>query len=172
MKTVLIFSYIGLILMLCLVGTIDSVVYAQEGLAKWFPYILIFVAQPIVLYLLLKPLPFTVAKVSPDFMRSGIVAASVLIVSLVYIYYLEVKGDNDLHLYGKTTRGIVYKKWHDTSREKANWLVRCTYIVDGHTFSTFSETDKENKYKIGDTLTIRYSSRYPQNCIIEELNEK
>jgi hypothetical protein len=42
-------------------------------------------------------------------MRSGIVAASVLIVSLVYIYYLEVKGDNDLHLYGKTTRGIVLR---------------------------------------------------------------
>jgi hypothetical protein len=172
MRTFLIILYLGLFLLLCLAGTMDTVVYSQEGFLKWFPYLIIFIAQPVALYLLLSQFSFANSKIQSRLLIRGTIAISVLIISLTYIYYLQTKQENDLLLYGQTTKGVVYKKWYDTYKDKSKWLLKCKYVIDGDTLSTFSETDKENKYKVGDTLTILYSTRNPTNCIIQELKEK
>ena len=172
MRIFLIILYLGLCLLLCLAGTLDTVVYSQEGFLKWFPYLIIFIAQPIVLFLVLRQVSFNNSKSQPRLLIRGAIAISVLIISMTYIYYLQTKQENDLLLYGQTTKGIVYKKWYDTYKDKSKWLLRCKYVIDGDTLSTFSETDKDNKYKVGDTLTILYSTHNPQNCIIHELKEK
>jgi len=100
-----------------------------------------------------------------------IVALSTVIILLSYLYCTQIKRERDLKKYGQPIKGVVYKKWYDTYKNKSKWLLRCKYIVDGKIFSTYSETDKENKFKIGDTLTIIYSKRAHQNCIIKELPE-
>ncbi|MEO6453528.1 MAG: hypothetical protein ABIN97_05615 [Ginsengibacter sp.] len=66
-------------------------------------------------------------------------------------------------------KGLVYKKWYKTGKN-SEWLLRCQYVVDGVTYSTFSETDKDNKYKVGDTLTVVFIDNYPQKSKIKELD--
>ena len=169
MRTILTILYFGLILLLCFAGTSDPVVYSHEGFSKWLPYILIFVAQPLVLYLLLTQISFKNFKIQKSLIVRGIIAISVLTIIMSYLYFLQTKKENDLVLNGCKTRGIVYKKWQDNYKQDSKWLLVCNFSVDGKPFYTFSETDKENKYKVGDTLTIIYSTRFLGNCIIEEL---
>lgn len=170
MRKLLISLYIGLFLLLCFVGTNDKIVYSHGNL-RWIPFIIMIVAQPVVLYLLLLQFSFNVRDVHPKLVRRGITAASIAIFLLSYVFFQQFKKENDLALHGQMTKGIVYKKWYDDDKKNPKWLLRCNYIVDGTSFSTFSETDKENKYRIGDTLTVIYSTRYPQNSIIYELKE-
>lgn len=171
MRTILAILYFGLILLLGIVGTIDSVVYSNEGFSRWIPYILIFGVQPVVLYFLLRDMPMGNFKIKQYLIVRGIIATSVLIIVLSYLYFSQIRGDNDLASNGQRTYGIVKKKWLDTYKQKSNWLLICKFNVDGKTYSTFSESDKENKYSIGDTLTIIYSTRFPGNCKIEELQD-
>ncbi|TDW96657.1 hypothetical protein EDB95_4492 [Dinghuibacter silviterrae] len=65
--------------------------------------------------------------------------------------------------------GIVYKKWHTSGRNRHEWLLKCRFYVNGVEYSTFSEEDKYNQYKIGDTLHVVYAERTPTNCEILEL---
>lgn len=168
MRKLLISLYIGLFFLLCFVGTTDKIVYSRGSLA-YIPFIIIVFAQPVVLYLLLLQFSFNVRDVHPKLIMRGITAASIAIFLLSYLFFQQFRKENDLALHGQTTKGIVYKKWYDDDKKNPKWLLRCNYIVDGTSFSTFSETDKENKYRIGDTLTVIYSTRYPQNSIIYEL---
>ena len=69
----------------------------------------------------------------------------------------------------KTTIGVVYRKW-ETSRHEL--LLRCYYSVNGKHYTTFSETDKKNLYKRGDTLHVLYSVNDPENAVVVELRDK
>ena len=73
--------------------------------------------------------------------------------------------DKDLEKHGKQTKGVVFQKW----KSKNEWLLKCSFKIGYKEYETFSITDKENKYQIGDTLTIRYSSETPDNNEIIEL---
>jgi len=74
----------------------------------------------------------------------------------------------DLSLHGATTQGIVIEKWK-TGKGKKEWLFVSKYTVDGKPYTTFSIPDKENRFRLGDTLQIRYSTKNPDNSEIVEL---
>ena len=63
----------------------------------------------------------------------------------------------------------MYRKWETGKHEL---LLRCYYSVNGKHYTTFSETDKNNLYKRGDTLHILYSENDPENAVIVELQDK
>jgi hypothetical protein len=98
----------------------------------------------------------------------GICALSVLIIGPSFGFYLEYQDERQFQQNGETVNGIVYRKWYTSGKNK-EWLLRCNYVVDGVTYSTFSETDKRNRFKIGDTLTVIYIPNFPQKCKIKEL---
>ena len=73
---------------------------------------------------------------------------------------------------GKIAIGIVSKKWENIGNNGHEWLLQCSFKVNGINYSTFSEEDKDNTYNIGDTLHICYSENVPTNCSIIELRNK
>ena len=96
------------------------------------------------------------------------VALSVLVLGPTFGIYLGKTEKSALINHGIETKGIVYKKWYNYGKN-GGWLLRCNFNVDAKTYSTFSETDRHNKYKIGDTLTILYNENFPQQCVIKDL---
>ncbi len=142
-------------------GLPDKVLYSQD-IIGWTPFILIFILQTYLLYQLLKSF-----NVVPKYLL-GICALSVLIIGPSFGYYLGYQEEKDYQQRGETTKGIVYKKWYKSGKN-SEWLLRYHYLVDGVTYSTFSETDKDHKYKIGDALTVIYVNDFPQKSKIVEL---
>ena len=161
MKNYLLLLYIGLIFLIFF-GLPDQVMYSK-GIVRWVPFILIFIIQPYVLYYLLRSF-----NVNPDYLLAAC-ALSFLIIGLSFGYYGSYQEDIDFQERGKQTKAVVYKKWYSI-KKNSEWLLKCKYVVDGTGYSTFSETDKKNIYKIGDTLTVIYIEEYPQKCRIKELN--
>ena len=151
------------LLLLIFFGLPQSILYSQEPI-RWMPFILIFIIQPLVLYYLLK---------SDTITRNttiGLCALSVFIVGLPFGFYLNYSEKKDLEQKGETTKGVIYRKWH-SSGKNSEWLIRCRFQVNGTSYSTFSEKDKNNVFKVGDTLTIIYINDFPQKCKIKELQE-
>jgi hypothetical protein len=161
MKNLLLILYIGLLLLIFF-GLPDKIVYSQQPI-RWTPFILIFIFQTFLLYRLLKSF-----NVVPNY-RFLICALSVLVIGPSYGLYLRYQDERQFQQNGETVKGIVYKKWFTSGRNK-EWLLRCKYVVNGATYSTFSVTDKKNKFKVGDTLTVIFVPDFPQKSKIEELD--
>lgn len=161
MKYLLLILYIGLLLLIFF-GLPDKVLYSQE-VTSWTPFILIFFVQTFLLYQLLKSF-----NLAPNY-RVGVSALSVLIIGPSFGLYLGNKEEKEFRENGETVKGIVYRKWYKTGKN-SEWLLRCQYVVDGVTYSTFSKTDKNNKYRGGDTLTVIYIDNFPQKSKIKELD--
>ena len=161
MKYLLLLFYIGLLLLIFF-GLPDKVIYSH-GIVGWTPFVLIFGAQTFLLYHLL--LSF---KVNSKYVL-GTCALSVLIIGPSFGFYGSYQEKMAFQKSGIETKGIVYKKWYSL-KKNSEWLVRCQYVVDGMVYSTFSETDNDNKDKVGDTLTVIYIDDFPQKCKIKELD--
>ena len=162
MKTLLIISYVGLLILLFF-GLPQNILNGQSVI-KWTPFVLIFFVQTFLLYKILTEFDISYNK------KRIIVALSVLVIGPLFGFYSGKKNEMNLKKYGVETKGVVYKKWYKY-RQSSGWLLKCKFQVDGKTYSTFSETDQHNKYKVGDTLTILYNYKFPQECIIEELEK-
>jgi hypothetical protein len=151
-----------LLLIIIFFGLPDNILYCQS-ITKWIPFALIFLGQPFLLYKLLGS--FNVSHNA----KKLIIALSVLIIGPVFGIYLGNKEKSTLEHYGKETKGIVYKKWYALGKN-GGWLLKCNFKIGGKVYLTFSETDRHNQYKVGDTLTIIYNTNFPQQCKIKELN--
>ena len=161
MKYFLLILYLG-ILILIFFGLPDKILYSQDVI-RWTPFILIFIVQTFLLYRLLQSF-----KIMQKHLL-GICALSVLVIGPSFGFYLGYKDERDFQQNGEETKGIVYKKWYKYGKN-SEWLLRCQYEVDGVIYSTFSETDEENRYQVGDTLTVIYIKNYPPKCKIKELD--
>ena len=149
---------VGLILFLFL-GLPDEVLYAKSGLLRWLPFILIFFVLPYLIFKLLRIIT------NDSHWIASLAIGSVIILGPTFGFWTGLLSERDLEKYGKNTKCIVSEKW----KSKHKWLFKCKFKVDEIVFETFSFTDYENKYQIGDTLTIRYSSKTPNNNEIVEL---
>lgn len=153
-----------ILIVLIFFGLPEEILYSQ-GPTKWIPFILIFFVQTYLLNLILSSF-----NVSPTY-KTLLTALSVLIIGPSFGIYIKNKEKTALQKYGQQTKGVVYKKWYNEGKNSnSGWLLRCNYKVGDETYSTFSVTDKNNVYKIGDTLTIIYNSNFPQQCEIRELD--
>jgi hypothetical protein len=157
MKYFVLISYIVLLLIIFF-GIPDRVLYSQDVIG-FTPFILIFFFQSFLLYCLLKSF-----NAAPKF-TIGCVALSVLVIGPCYGLYEGHRAEADLKENGSLTNGIVYKKW----QRKSEWLLRCQYSVNGNVYSTFTEKDKDNIYKVGDTVTVIYVKDFPQKSRIKKL---
>lgn len=162
MKTFLPIAYTVLLIFIFF-GLPENILYSQ-GITKWIPFVLIFFVQTFLLYKTLSS--FNVL----DKNKKLIVALSVLIIGPTFGIYLGKKEKSALQDHGVETKGVVHKKWYKYGKN-GGWLLRCSFKVESKTYSTFSETDKHNTYKIGDTLIIIYNENFPQQCKIKDLED-
>lgn len=146
-------------------GLPNSILYSQ-GIMGWIPFILIMFVQPFLLYKMLNSFG------APDPIEAIAIPLSILVVGPLFGIYSNNVEEKRLRDNGAETKGIVHEKQYQSWKNKG-WFIKCNFEVDAKTYSTFNITDKHNKYQIGDTLTIRYYKKFPQQCIIKELeNDK
>ncbi|CAL2082709.1 hypothetical protein [Tenacibaculum sp. 190524A02b] len=159
-----ILTIIGLILILFF-GLGDNILYAKKGILRWIPFAIIFILIPYVISLLLIDFNFEKIK------KRGISIGSVLIIGPLFGFWFGYLSDKELEKDSLKTIGIVSEKFKSGKRSGSpgKWLIKCDFKVDNKSYTTFSKKDIYNQYKIGDTLTIKYSKRNPENNIIIEL---
>jgi hypothetical protein len=159
--------YIGLLTFIFF-GLSDNIIYDNsQDILSWLPFILLFIVQPFLVYKIARTFDIPISYVI------AIAALSILVSGPVFGIYLGKKQDKELADHGRTTTGIVYKKWETFRKQRHNeWLLRCNFTVNGKVYSTFSVQDKNNQYKVGDTLHVLYSDTNPQNCIVVELKDE
>jgi hypothetical protein len=154
-------KYLIIILVLLLViffGLPNAVLYSKIGLIRLLPLLLIFLAIP---HFILKLL--SVTNVFNTWVRIIASFSGILLIP-IFGFWTGYLSDKDLEKHGKQTKGVVSQKW----KSKNVWLFTCKFRIGDNEYETFSIMDKENKYQIGDTLTIRYSSQTPDiNEIVE-----
>jgi len=147
------------ILILTFFGLDDSILYAKSGIKRWTPFILIFILIPLFTYKLVED--FSLKKNT----KTGLSLIPIIVFGPLLGLWCGHLSDNQLKEDGKLTTGIVSEKF----KSKRNWLVKCKFQAKNRTFTTFSKTDRENLYQVGDTLTIKYSDSNPENHTIVEL---
>lgn len=140
--------------------------YKQQGFWVWFPFILIFGVQAILVYAIARAFSIN------SYRSKGVAALAMLITGPLSGFYIGKKQDRELLKNGKVAIGVVYRKWENIGNNGHEWLMRCNFKVNGVNYSTFTKVDKDNIYHIGDTLHILYSKDAPTNCVIIELENK
>ena len=161
-KTLYLFLLIGLIFLIFF-GLGERFLYAKSGIEKWLPFILIFAGFPFLLYKCLAQ------YIKRQDMVLGLAIGSVLIIGPVFGIWSDKISEEDLSKNGVKTKAIVIEKWwHKPKSQSGEWLLRCKFTAKGQLYHTFSYEDKDNQFEIGDTLTVIYSKRNPENSKILE----
>ena len=166
LPSILWFLCIAIVLWFLYIGMPESVVYAKKGFLRWLPFILIFFALP---YLLLKFI--NSVWINNSGWSVGIAAVSVLIVGPTLGIVGGKQKHRELKEKGVLTKGVVIEKWKSTGKGNKDWLIVCKFNVQDKTYTTFSIPDKENIFRLGDTLQILYSPTNPNNSEVVELSE-
>jgi hypothetical protein len=145
-------------------GLPDEVLYAK-GFIKWLPPLLIFIGLPFLLYKTLDNY-----NVRRD-ISSGLAIGSILIIGPLFGIWTGHLSNKDLDKNGTLIKGIVIEKNHVRKHRSQNykWLYRAEFKVSDEYFLTYSEEDKDNTVKEGDTVIIQYSKRNPENNTIIKL---
>ncbi len=164
LQKIALFSLYFVLLLFIFFGLPDRIIYAQKGTLMWLPLILLFIFQPFLIYLIARSFSLK------SYPSKGVAALVVIVTSILFGVYCTIRQEKSLQTSGKIAIGVVYKKWFST-RPKREWLIRCHFQDNKTTYSTFSEIDERNIYRIGDTLHILYSKDDPNNCEIVELKK-
>lgn len=143
----------------------NDILYAKKGIIRWTPLFIIFFLIPFTISLFLKDFNFEKIK------RRGISISSVLIIGPLFGFWTGYLSNKELESNGLETFGIVSEKFKSGKKSGSPgvWLIKCDFKIENKSFKTFSKQDINNEYKIGDTLTIKYSVKNPENNIIVEL---
>jgi len=164
-KKLLFFILLATSLLVLFGGLSDEILYAKSGIKKWIPFLMIFLLMPIILSRLLK-LYYINGKANLAYSL-----APVILIGPLFGLWMSHLSERELTKNGLETKGIVSEKWwHKPRKRSGEWLLKCDFVVDGKIYRTFSIEDEYNSYKIGDTLTILYSPRHPDNNTIVELD--
>jgi hypothetical protein len=147
---------IGLILLIFF-GLPDVVLYSKSGFERWFPFIIIFLGIPFLLYKTLADF-----KIRTD-IALAISIGSVLLIGPIFGIWTETLSDKDLEKNGEIKMGIVSEKWYAKKRNSGEWLYKAGFKVDNIIYYTYSKVDEDNSVKLGDTVLIKYSRRNPEN---------
>ncbi len=163
-KKLLYFILLTSIILVLFFGLGNDILYAKTGIKRWIPFVVIIFVIP---FLILKVLDqYNIAGKAKIALSVG----PILIIGPLFGIWTGYLSKNDLTENGIKTYGIISQKWSSKPRKRSGeWLVKCKFRVDGKVFKTFSKEDEKNIYKVGDTLTILYSSENPENNTIIEL---
>jgi hypothetical protein len=149
---------IGLVLLIFF-GLPDIVLYSKEGIERWFPFLIIILVLPFLVYKTL--LDFKLRK---DY-ALAISISTILIVGPSFGFWTENLSEKDLEKNGKLVEGIVFEKWQVKKHKSRyyKWLYKGEFVILDIYYYTFSEEDLNNSINEGDTLIIKYSKRNPEN---------
>jgi len=130
-----------------------EIAYPKYKILNWFQFVLIFIVIP---YLVFKILRLTNENTSPT-KTFGICALSILMVGPSFGFFQKYREEQELKINGKETICVVINR----KKTPRDWMINCKYYVTNSEFTTYYETDRENKYRIGDTLKLIYNKDFP-----------
>lgn len=144
---------IAALLVLFLV-TPDFILYSKDWV-RWLPYVLITLVIPFLLFKMVLQMKSQWTIVIPF--------ASMLVVGLLYGTWKEHLTEKDLQKNSVITKGIVIDTWEGSRKSQYDWYFSGEFEVDGKTYQTFSYNNQDQRLDFGDSITIRYSRRNPEN---------
>ncbi|WP_291090341.1 DUF3592 domain-containing protein [Flavobacterium sp. BFFFF1] len=136
-----------------------EIIYPKYKPLIWIVFALIFVALP---FLVFKTVNVIKQNLSSGKII-GICALSILIIGPTSAIFQKYRENEVLNLKGRIVNGYVF----DRKKSKNDWLINCKYVVNGEEYTTYYNTDEENKYRIGDTVKLTYNKEFPRMYRIE-----
>ena len=149
---------IGLVLFLAFIPRF--ILYPDYKILGWFIYGLIFGLGP---YLIFKTVDTFDIKNNKHSWRIGLACLTPLILGPSFGLFHQYQENKELNRVGQWTTGIVI----DVKPTKRKNSIKCKYLVKGKIFETSYKTDWENKYRVGDSIKIIYSSDFPKILELE-----
>ncbi len=155
---------IGWVLLYCLPRRFYNV-GGDNGYEGWLLFIIMFIILPIILYkaLLSNKIKAEIAKC---------IALGSIFFAIPFILIIDKEETAELDSFKTETIGIVSKAWTVKRKHRSPvWNIQASYNVNGKSYRSSSKDDKDKTLALGDTVTIIYSSKTPENCDIKELIE-
>lgn len=138
-------------------GLGDTIMFGKSIVVKIIPLVLIFVGIPFFLYKFLQTF-----RIKRSVLVGKIVPLSILILGPGFGFWSKYFSENDLEKYGKQTYGkITTREW--SSRKPGGWVVSAEFVYESGKYETFSKTERNHRYQIGEEVLVRFSTRNPEN---------
>jgi len=135
---------------------------SEYFIIRIIPFIVIFLIIPL---LLLTALISFTKKSTISFIIAGL---SIFIIGFTSSWYQEHLNKVELNQYGVWTKSVVANNKRVTQKGGGSeWLIMCRYKANGQVFNTFYHTNANDKYKVGDTIRLIYSSKDPKIYTLE-----
>lgn len=150
----------------------ETAQYHKDGITILIPLGLAVILFPIVLALLIKltgQLKIKAAAIFFFLMITGL--SGYIIADYVRLYQIE----KEFKQSAVKTYGIVTDKWHfHSTKGYSGWQLKCVFksLQTGKPFETFTQNDREDKYRIGDTLKVIYLERNPNISRVLDLHDE
>ncbi|MCZ4410000.1 hypothetical protein O3Q51_14355 [Cryomorphaceae bacterium 1068] len=153
---------IGLIV-LTFFGLGEDILYAQYGIKRWIPIILIFILVPFFAIML------AISIKNNQRVKNGLLILAVIMGPIFGLWHRQLSTQKWSEE-GQLTKGIVSERWLG-GRRGGKWNIKCEFKVKNTRFTTFGKWDREDLYRVGDTLTIQYAESNPNIHRILELED-
>lgn len=158
-RTILKFTFPALLLALLTLlffGMGEKIMFAKSGYARILPFVLIFIG-----------IPFCIYKTTLLFLKkktaTNIALLSILILGPGFGLWSDYLSKNDFSIHGKITTGKVIDRWWTTNNNRGRWTIAAEFSYNGKKYITFSKDDNDNKFQINDPISVRFSTRNPEN---------
>jgi hypothetical protein len=79
-------------------------------------------------------------------------------------YYRIYRNEQEFKSAALSATGRISFRWREDAKNYNGWKFQCEFYSepDGRKYLTFPQDDREDKYRIGDTLRILYLKRNPE----------
>jgi hypothetical protein len=143
-------------LLLFLFFTPRFILYSDFKIVGWIIYALIFGLLPFLVFITVSSYKYV--------NKYGIIIAclSVLIVGPAFGIVHQYKETLELEKYGVWTKVAVVNRKFINWKNHRGWVIKGSYSLENKLYVTNFENDDENKYYIGDSLRLIYSSEFPK----------
>ena len=135
---------------------------SEYFIIRFIPFIVIFLIIPVfeLIALVLFTKRFTLSF--------GIAVVSIFVIGFTSGLYQEHLEKVELNQYGIWTKSVVTNNKPVAQKGGGRaWLIMCRYKANGQVFNTFYHTNANDKYKVGDTIRLIYSSKDPKIYTLE-----
>jgi len=164
-------TFVAIALVLFLVFIPNDILYPDYRIITWTIFILIFLGLPYSVYRAVPEFEIpdrhqkTTKKIdkNQNNRRLALTFLVPLIIGPSFGYYIGFKEKKELKKYGQWTKGVVIdKKWNKKRSQSGYWTIKCIYSVGTKKYSTDYESDRNEKFNIGDSIDLIYSTDYPK----------
>lgn len=145
------------LLWLLFFGMGDEILYGKTMSKRVLPIAVVFAGFPVSLYLLLSQFALT----KP--FRLNASGLSVLLLGITFGIWSKFASESDMEQYGTYATGIIDSREKTVSNNRSRWTITAKFTYRSETYSTFAYDDNDNRYRIGDRVSVRFSSRNPEN---------